>query len=141
MKRRLFLALIPAALAAGCGFQLRRHEGLPFASLYIDAPAGSTVAQRLRTMLATDETTRLTATAGEAEAVLRITGETHDRSILTLTGGGPGETTEMLVTYVYTTAFVSMKLGYAAALSVVMVVISMMMVAFFVKLIPTEDVS
>jgi ABC-type sugar transport system permease subunit len=34
-----------------------------------------------------------------------------------------------------------MKLGYAAALSVVMVVISMMMVAFFVKLIPTEDVS
>jgi len=61
--------------------------------------------------------------------------------VFTLTGGGPGETTEMIVTYVYTTAFVSMKLGYAAALSVVMVVISMMMVAFFVKLIPTEDVS
>jgi len=88
MKRRLFLALIPVALAAGCGFQLRRHEGLPFASLYIDAPAGSTVAQRLRSMLASDETTKLTETAGEAEAVLRITEETHNRSILTLTGGG-----------------------------------------------------
>mgnify|MGYP001765000353 CR=1 FL=1 len=88
MKRRLFLTLIPAALATGCGFQLRRHDGLPFASLYIDAPAGSPVAQRLRGMLASDANTRLTETAGEAEAVLRITGETRNRSILTLTGGG-----------------------------------------------------
>jgi len=61
--------------------------------------------------------------------------------VFTLTGGGPGEMTEMLVTYVYTTAFVSMKLGYAAALSVIMVVVSMAIVAFFVKLIPTEDVA
>jgi multiple sugar transport system permease protein len=61
--------------------------------------------------------------------------------VFTLTGGGPGETTEMLVTYVYSTAFVSMKLGYAAAMSVIMVVISMIMVALFVKLIPTKDVS
>ena len=44
MNRRLFLALVPAALAAGCGFQLRRYDGLPFASLYIDAPGGSAVA-------------------------------------------------------------------------------------------------
>jgi multiple sugar transport system permease protein len=61
--------------------------------------------------------------------------------VFTLTGGGPGETTEMLVTYVYNRAFVSMKLGYAAALSVLMVLISMIMVAVFVKAIPTEDIS
>jgi len=42
---------------------------------------------------------------------------------------------------VYTPAFVAMKLGYAAALSVIMVVVSMAIVAFFVKLIPTEDVA
>jgi ABC-type sugar transport system permease subunit len=59
--------------------------------------------------------------------------------VFTLTRGGPGESTQMLVTYVYDTAFVSMKLGYAAALSVIMVVISMLMVAFFVKLIPAPD--
>jgi len=88
MNRRLFLALIPAALATGCGFQLRRYDGLPFASLYIDAPAGSTVTQRLRSMLATDKTTTLTATAAEAEAVLKITQEERVKSILTLTGGG-----------------------------------------------------
>jgi LPS-assembly lipoprotein len=88
MKRRLFLALIPAALATGCGFQLRRYDGLPFASLYIDAPGGSSVAQRLRSMLATDKSTTLTATAAEAEAVLKITQEERVKSILTLTGGG-----------------------------------------------------
>ncbi len=59
--------------------------------------------------------------------------------VFTLTRGGPGESTQMLVTYVYDTAFVSMKLGYAAALSVIMVVISMIMVALFVKLIPTSE--
>jgi LPS-assembly lipoprotein len=88
MNRRLFLALIPAALAAGCGFQLRRYDGLPFASLYIDAPAGSLVAQRLHSMLASDKTTKLAATAAEAEAVLKITHEERVKSILTLTGGG-----------------------------------------------------
>jgi ABC-type sugar transport system permease subunit len=59
--------------------------------------------------------------------------------VFTLTRGGPGESTQMLVTYVYDTAFVSMKLGYAAALSVIMVIVSMLMVAFFVKLIPASD--
>jgi LPS-assembly lipoprotein len=88
MNRRLFLSLIPAALAAGCGFHLRRYDGLPFTSLYIDAPAGSAVAQRLRTMLASDKTTALTATAAEAEAVLKITQEARVKSIFTLTGGG-----------------------------------------------------
>lgn len=88
MNRRLFLALVPAALAAGCGFQLRRYDGLPFSSLYIDAPSGSTVTQRLRSMLATDKTTKLTATVAEAEAVLKITQEERIKSILSLTGGG-----------------------------------------------------
>jgi LPS-assembly lipoprotein len=87
MNRRLFLALIPAALATGCGFQLRRYDGLPFASLYLDAP-GSALAPRLRNMLATDKATRLTTTAAEAEAVLKITQEERVKSILTLTGGG-----------------------------------------------------
>ena len=88
MNRRLFLALIPAALATGCGFELRRYDGLPFTSLYIDAPGGSTLAQRLRSMLATDKTTTLTATPAEAEAVLKITQEERVKSIFTLTGGG-----------------------------------------------------
>ncbi|MGA9165014.1 MAG: LPS assembly lipoprotein LptE [Thiobacillus sp.] len=88
MNRRLFLAFVPAALAAGCGFQLRRVGSLPFARLYIEAPAGSMVDPRLRSLLAADRQTELTATAGEAEAVLRITQEERAKTIFTLTGGG-----------------------------------------------------
>lgn len=59
--------------------------------------------------------------------------------VFTLTRGGPGELTEMLVTYVYNTAFVFGRLGYAAALSVIMVFISMAIVMLFVKLLPARD--
>jgi len=88
MKRRLFLAAIPAALAAGCGFKLRRTGGVPFASLYIDAPAGSAVAQRVRSALTRDEHTRLAATADEAEAVLKLDQEARSKTILSLSGAG-----------------------------------------------------
>ena len=88
MKRRFFLAALPAALAAGCGFQLRRVDGMPFASLYVDAPPDSVVAQRLRTLRATDRRTRLAASAAEAEAVLKLTREERTRTILSLSGAG-----------------------------------------------------
>lgn len=88
MKRRLFLALIPAALAAGCGFQLRRLGGMPFASLFVDAPPDSAVAKRIRTALAADKKTRITATAGEADAVLKLSQEERTKTILSLSGAG-----------------------------------------------------
>ena len=88
MNRRLFLAVFPAALATGCGFQLRRLEGIPFASLYIDAPPGSVVAQRITASLKRDKTTRLTASAAEAEAVLKIHSEARSKVILSLSGAG-----------------------------------------------------
>ena len=59
--------------------------------------------------------------------------------VFTLTRGGPGETTEMLVTYIYNTAFVFGRLGYASALSVIMVFLSMAIVALFVKILPAKD--
>lgn len=88
MKRRFFLALLPAALAAGCGFQLRRYDGIPFATLYLDAPAGGAVAQRLRSSLVTDRRTRLVASAAEAEAVLHLGPEFRSKTILSLSGAG-----------------------------------------------------
>ncbi|MHB0974734.1 MAG: LPS-assembly lipoprotein LptE [Thiobacillus sp.] len=88
MNRRFFLAALPAALAAGCGFQLRRVSGIPFASLYIDTPPGSAVGQRIRDSLSTNRKTRLVPTAGEAEAVLKLTQETRTKVILSLSGSG-----------------------------------------------------
>ncbi len=88
MNRRLFLAAIPAVLVAGCGFQLRRLDGMQFSSLYIDAPPASAVAQRIRSSLASSKKTRLAATAGGAEAVLKLTQEDRRKTILSLSGAG-----------------------------------------------------
>jgi len=88
MNRRLFLAALPAALVAGCGFQLRRLDGIPFANLYLDAPPGSVVGQRIRTMLISSKTTRLTATPDQAEATLNLGPEERSKTILSLSGAG-----------------------------------------------------
>ena len=88
MNRRLFLAAIPAVLATGCGFQLRRLDEVPFASLYVDAPHGGAVAQRIRSALILNKQTRLAASAAEAEAVLVLGQETRSKTILSLSGAG-----------------------------------------------------
>ena len=88
MNRRLFLAAIPAVLATGCGFQLRRLDEVPFASLYVDAPHGGAVAQRIRSALISNKQTRLAASAAEAEAVLVLGQETRSKTILSLSGAG-----------------------------------------------------
>jgi len=88
MKRRLFLAGLPVVLAAGCGFQLRKLEGMPFSTLYINAPAGSQVAQRIVAGIKTNRAAQLVANASEAEAVLKIDSEEHSKAILSLSGAG-----------------------------------------------------
>ena len=88
MNRRFFLAVVPALLAAGCGFQLRRLDEVPFASLHVDAPHGGAVAQRIRSALTASKQTRLAASAAEAEAVLVLGQETRSKTILSLSGAG-----------------------------------------------------
>lgn len=88
MNRRLFLSALPAALLAGCGFQLRREGGIPFASLYVDPPSGSAVAQRVLALLKSGKNTQLVATAAEAAAVLKISKEERTKTILSLSGAG-----------------------------------------------------
>ncbi len=88
MKRRLFLAVFPAVLLAGCGFKLRRLEDMPFSSLYLDAPGNSAVAGRIRSTLASNKITRLTGSAAEAEAVLKLSNEERTKIILSLSGAG-----------------------------------------------------
>ena len=88
MNRRLFLGVLPAALVAGCGFQLRRLDGIPFASIYVDAPPDSVVAQQVIAALKSNKSTRLAASAAEAEAVLKLDKEHLSKSILSLSGAG-----------------------------------------------------
>ena len=88
MNRRLFLSAVPIALLAGCGFQLRRLDGIPFATLYVDGPADSTVTQRVIALIKAAKSAKLTATAAEADAILKLNRETLKKSILSLSGAG-----------------------------------------------------
>lgn len=58
--------------------------------------------------------------------------------VFTLTRGGPGDTTEMLVTYAYDKAFSFLELGYAASISMVIVIISFGIVVFYNTLLKPE---
>jgi LPS-assembly lipoprotein len=88
MNRRFFISALPVAFAAGCGFQLRQLEGMPFSTLYLDTPNGSPVAQRILAALKASRSTHLVASATEAEAILKIEKEDRTKSILSLSGAG-----------------------------------------------------
>ena len=88
MKRRTFLLMMAPAVLAGCGFHLRRVEGIPFARLHLTAPAGSAVAEQIRKALVSGGYVRLVDTPTQAEAVLKLGQESNSKTILSLSGAG-----------------------------------------------------
>lgn len=88
MKRRTFLLMMAPAILAGCGFQLRRVVGIPFARLHLDAPAGSAVGEQIRKALVSGGYVQLVDTPGQAEAVLKLGAESNSKTILSLSGAG-----------------------------------------------------
>jgi LPS-assembly lipoprotein len=74
------------ALSAGCGFHLRGQSTLPFTSAYVEAAANSVMAGRLRTLLGQEG--KLTEQRDKADTVIRLTGESRVKTILSLSGAG-----------------------------------------------------
>lgn len=58
--------------------------------------------------------------------------------VFALTQGGPSNATEVLATYIYRTGIGQGRLGYAAALSVIMILITLAFVTLYVKRIQQE---
>ena len=80
-------AALCVALGA-CGFQPRGAATLPFETLYIEAPKGSSVAIQLRRVIGAGSRTRIAATPAEAEATLHVMNEFREKEILSLSAGG-----------------------------------------------------
>jgi multiple sugar transport system permease protein len=59
--------------------------------------------------------------------------------ILPLTGGGPGRATEVLALYAYNTVFRNFDLSNGAVLAVLLLLISIIFTAVYVRLLPKED--
>ena len=87
MKPLRALLLVCLALLAGCGFQLRGHPPLPFASAFVDAPRGSRLAAPLKQALTTQGKV-LRERAKDAELHIILSEEGLGKEILALSGGG-----------------------------------------------------
>ena len=53
--------------------------------------------------------------------------------VVTMTGGGPGRATQTLNHYVYQTAFVTLDMGYASALSYILIIVMSFLAYFYVR--------
>lgn len=53
--------------------------------------------------------------------------------VVTMTGGGPGRATQTLNYYVYQTAFVTLDMGYASALSYILIIFMSILAYFYVR--------
>lgn len=82
----LLSASVIAMTLAGCGFHLRGQANLPFETMYINGPASFTTP--LSRSVRAGSTTRLVTNPKEAEVTLQITGESRERSILSLSSAG-----------------------------------------------------
>ncbi len=84
---RLVFAVVLATALAGCGFQLRGKADLPFETLYIES-ANPVLVADLQRAVASGSRARAVTRPGDAQAVLRITGESREKRILSLSGAG-----------------------------------------------------
>lgn len=85
--RRLFL-LVAALLLTACGFQLRSAYALPFDTLHIALPANSELYAQLKRNVEAASQTRIVADAKSAQAILTITNDVADKTVLTLSSTG-----------------------------------------------------
>jgi LPS-assembly lipoprotein len=85
---QLLVLLVAAVLLVGCSFHLRGQAGMPFDTLYLEAPNLNTpFIKELRRNLEANKV-QLTSTAKEADVVLDIVSETPDKQILSLSSSG-----------------------------------------------------
>ncbi len=86
--RRAGAGLLLALALAGCGFQLRGEQKLPFETIYVNTPPNSSLGAALNRQIRAGTNTHPVQDMSEANAVLEILGESRDKEILTLNAQG-----------------------------------------------------
>ena len=75
------------ALAAGCGFQLRGSQEVPFRTLYIPGATGG-VALDLKRNIEAGTDAKVVDSPKDADAILELSNERREKIILSLSGTG-----------------------------------------------------
>lgn len=60
-------------------------------------------------------------------------------TVYVLTGGGPGDSTEMITTFAHRTSFMTWNLGYGAAICLLLVFVSLVIAASFYKIVTASQ--
>jgi LPS-assembly lipoprotein len=99
--RTLIAALLIAAVAAGCGFQLRGSASvqLPYKSLHLALPSEAEQAVWLKRYIESAGGTALTDRPEEAEATLQQLYDNRQRTILSVNAQGQVQEYRLQVTY------------------------------------------
>lgn len=84
----LIIAILVAMILASCGFQLRGQAALPFKTVFIETSGYSLFANDLERAIRSGSDTKVVRNREEADAVLKILGESQERRILSLSAGG-----------------------------------------------------
>ena len=79
---------------AGCGFHLRGDATLPYATLYVSGPTGTSLTRALTRVL-TSSTVKIVERQEDAEVSLIILTDTREKSILSLSGAGRAQEYEL----------------------------------------------
>jgi LPS-assembly lipoprotein len=87
-NRRMALVLGCAALASGCGFQLRQAPTFAFDNLFIGAAPASSVAAELRRTLAAGSTVKLAPAPESAQVILDLLDERREKVVVGLNATG-----------------------------------------------------
>jgi LPS-assembly lipoprotein len=85
----LLVAIMLIAISlSSCGFQLRGQAAIPYKTLFIETTGFSQFANDLERAIRSGSQTKVVHNRGEAEAVLKIIGESQESRIVALSSAG-----------------------------------------------------
>jgi LPS-assembly lipoprotein len=73
---------------SACGFKLRGQAEIPYKTLYVETAGYSAFVNDLERAIKSGSQTRIVANRADADAILRILGESQEKLILSLSSGG-----------------------------------------------------
>ena len=88
------IAAVLVLILAGCGFHLRGQATLPYATLFVSGPSGTSLTRSLTRVLKSSGV-KVVERKEDAEVSLIVLSDTREKSILSLSGAGRAQEYEL----------------------------------------------
>ncbi|MEO8007353.1 MAG: LPS assembly lipoprotein LptE [Betaproteobacteria bacterium] len=97
----LIAILLIAITLSSCGFHLRGQASIPYQTMFVETTGYSPFANDLARAIRAGSETKIAENRNDAQAVLKILGESQERYILSLSAGGKVREFELRYRVVY----------------------------------------